>query len=365
VPREEVDELLARARDLAPDAPLVRAAALMIDVLRSDKGAHQVPTAERAVALAHEAGDPLAESAALDVLSENQLATTDLDAALQIALRRVELLDPLPLHAAVGAELLDALHMAAEVNLVAGDLISARRWAQRFCDLPYLTEQEHVATNRLMVIDALAGTWSDLLLESERYRDGWERGGRPRGMILARGAAAVALVHGLRGDWAARDEWLSIVAAHGLPDQPRARLDTGWAPTFEALLLLHHGRAAEAVALLAAEPEELHTSAAASWRKWYAALWAEAAVLAGEPDAGRRVERARACCAGNPVGSAIVERAAGAAAGDRNAVLAAATALDGTGCRYQWARSLVLAGGAEQREGESVLCAMGAAPTVA
>jgi hypothetical protein len=36
--------------------------------------------------------------------------------------------------------------------------------------------------------------------------------------------------------------------------------------------------------------------------------------------------------------------------------------LSAAGCRYQWARTLVLAGGPEQAWGEDELAAMGAAP---
>ena len=46
------------------------------------------------------------------------------------------------------------------------------------------------------------------------------------------------------------------------------------------------------------------------WRPWYAALWAEAAVLTGSADAADRVQRARSATADNPIATAIVDRAA-------------------------------------------------------
>jgi hypothetical protein len=52
-----------------------------------------------------------------------------------------------------------------------------------------------------------------------------------------------------------------------------------------------------------------------AWRQWYAAVWAETAVLADRP-----------------------------------------------GCAYQQARTLVLAGGDSRREGEEMMTAIGAAP---
>ena len=100
------------------------------------------------------------------------------------------------------------------------------------------------------------------------------------------------------------------------------------------------------------------------WRPWYAALWAEAAVVTGHQDAAGRIRRARLATWDNPVAAAIVERAAalaGASAGQHPTALApAAAALEDAGCRYQWARTLVAMGGAERARGEAELAAMGA-----
>ena len=85
-------------------------------------------------------------------------------------------------------------------------------------------------------------------------------------------------------------------------------------------------------------------------------------MLAGDPAAAGRIGRARRCAAGNPVALAIVDRAAALAAADRSGVLAAAERLSAAGCRYQWARTLVLAGGQERARGRDELAAMGATP---
>jgi hypothetical protein len=65
----------------------------------------------------------------------------------------------------------------------------------------------------------------------------------------------------------------------------------------------------------------------------------------------------------NPIAAAIVDRAA-ALAGNREGLAPAATALAAAGCRYQWARTLVLIGGKERAQGESALAAMGATAMV-
>jgi hypothetical protein len=95
------------------------------------------------------------------------------------------------------------------------------------------------------------------------------------------------------------------------------------------------------------------------WLPWYAALWAEAAVVTGQPDAAARIRRARMATRDNPVAAAIVDRAE-ALAGDRAGLAPAAAALAAAGCRYQWARTLVAMGGADRAQGEAELAAMGA-----
>jgi hypothetical protein len=128
---------------------------------------------------------------------------------------------------------------------------------------------------------------------------------------------------------------------------------------FDALLLLHRGEPEAALRRLSTPPERFRMWVGGMWRPWYAALWAEAAVLSGHPDAPERVGRARLAALGNPVAAAIVERSA-ALIGDRSGLVPAAAALEAAGCRYQWARTLVAIGGTERVRGEAALAAMGA-----
>jgi hypothetical protein len=131
---------------------------------------------------------------------------------------------------------------------------------------------------------------------------------------------------------------------------------------FDALLLLHTDRPDAAVRRLAAPPVELTRWYEGIWRPWYAALWAESAVLAGAADAAERVVAAGGSTVGNPIAEALVERAGALLAGDAAAVLATAEPLRAAGCRYQAARSLLLAGGEQAGRGRAALVELGAAP---
>ena len=375
-------ELIARGQGLAGGNVTAQSRLLTAEACAGeDTDPVTAELAERAIALARRAGDPLAESAALDELTAVQLARGELRAALASALRRTEILGPLPVTARSGLEHSDSLQMAAECATAAGDLRSARQLAERVRDLPFHREEAHLATARLIVVATLAGDWDEALVLAGQFREGWERAGRPRAGNLTRSAYAAATVHGLRGDDDARAAWLDIVDALATPGRPLSSMHFN--EFFDALLLLHRGQGAAAMRQLRTPPEQFKTWASGMWRPWYAALWAEAAVVADHPDAAARIRRARLVTLGNPVAAAIVDRAAalagdrdgtlagdrdGALAGDRDGALAgdrdglgpAAAALAAAGCRYQWARTLVAIGGAERLRGEAELAAMGA-----
>jgi predicted ATPase/DNA-binding CsgD family transcriptional regulator len=315
---------------------------------------------ERAIALARRVGDPLIESAALDQLTAVQLARGEVRAAAASALRRTELLAPMPMTAVAALEFFDGLIMAAECAVAAGDLPAARGLAERLRDLPFHREEGHLATARLLVVTVLAGDWSEAVGLAERFREGWERAGRPRAGNLNRGAYAAATVHGLRGDDDARQAWLDIVGALETPGRPVS--DEHFGEFFDAMVLLHRGLPEQAAQLMDTPPERFTEWYSGMWRPWYAALWAEAAVLGGRADAADRIRRARTAAAGNAIATAVVDRAAALATpdGDRDGLTAAAAALRDAGCRYQWARTLVLIGGQHRARGESELATMGA-----
>jgi predicted ATPase/DNA-binding CsgD family transcriptional regulator len=362
VPPGVANRLISQAAALANGDPAAQARVAIAEGFNAPRlDSVTAELAERGIMLARQAGDPLAESAGLDLQNSILLADGDIRAALVGALRRAELLASLgwpPI--AYGLELFDAYQMAAESAITAGDLTAARELAEHVRDLPFYREEGHLATSRLLVVTALAGDWDETAAFGERFREGWERAGRPLAGNLSRGPYAAAAVCGLRGDEAGRAGWIAVADALLTPGKKLSELHHG--EFFDALVLLHGGRSQEAMRLLATPPEEFRAWYSGQWRPWYAALWAEAAVLAGDPAAVGRIGRARLCAAGNPIALAIVDRSAALVSGDRGGLLAAADRLRAAGCRYQWARTLVLAGGPERGRGEDELAAMGAMP---
>jgi hypothetical protein len=289
-----------------------------------------------------------------------QLAIGEIGEAAISARRRLELLAPLPFHPDLGLESRDAYQMASETSLAAGDIATAQDLAERILDLRDYREEQHLATPRLLAVDSLTGRWDRVLLNSLKFQESWERAGRPRLRNLSVGAAATAMVHGLRGDDEARAIWSGIVAELRGDDHERRR--SGYGGVFDSIVLLHRGRHAEAVERLQRTPEQLREWFTGLWRHWYAALWAEAAVLANHPEAEDRLGRARFLTTGNPVATAMVERVSALASGERDRMPAIAAALDAAGCVYQAARTRALGDGDVRSQGQADLAALGAAP---
>jgi predicted ATPase/DNA-binding CsgD family transcriptional regulator len=364
----EVEALIAEGWALAGDDLTAQARLLSAEAFNGAiADPATVELVQRALVMARRIDDPIIESAALDQLTAVQLARGEVRAAAASALRRTELLAPMQIKAISALEFFDGYGMAADCAVSAGDLVGGRRLAERLRDLPFHREEGHLATARLLVVTVVTGDWPESVALAERFREGWERAGRPRAGNLSRGAYAAATVHGLRGDDDARADWLDVVGALGTPGRSLSELHFG--EFFDAMLLLHRGEPEHATQVLATPPEELREWYNGMWRPWYAALWAEAAVLSGHPDAPERVDRARLMSNANPIATAIVDRAAALANGagkdgDRDGLTAAAAALEATGCRYQWARSLVMIGGDRRARGEAMLATMGATPMV-
>ncbi|MCT2594021.1 LuxR C-terminal-related transcriptional regulator [Streptomyces sp. N2-109] len=372
----EVAAVLAAARELSGDgdptagpaaeaAVALAEAAVVSDAFGAVQGASEntlqetVECAERAVALARRAEDPVAESAALDALSGARSWTGEPFAAAAAARRRIDILASVPRTPARTHEWMDALAMAAGTALGVGDLPQAHRWGRQLADHPLFAEAGHHATSWLLIADAFAGDAGAVLTGSGKFLDAWEQSGRQRSFSLGPAAASVAMIHGLRGDHDARATWLTVVDQAGTAAEHRH----GYGAVFDAMVLLHQGDAEAALERLAPEPEQVWKWVSWIWLHWYVTLRAEASVLAGHPDAPERLAATRSVVAGNPVATAQLDRAEALLDGDLTRQLAAAAAFDAAGCRYQSARTLLLAGNAHAAAGTAVLAGLGLAPT--
>jgi len=257
--------------------------------------------------------------------------------------RRQAVIGALVPTAATGYEHSDHYQYGAEILLAAGDLPGAADLARRLAGLPFNREEEHLALAPQLKIAALAGHFDAVVDQGERFLASWQRVGSPRISNLANNACAVAMVHGILGDDERRQRWVDIT--HDLAAGYRIAA-FAWEPTFDAMVDLHRLDADAAVARLTTDiddPDAWCRGFIMMFRPWYAAVWAEAGVLAGRDDALDRIERAGRAARDNPVAAAIVGRAAALAAGDRPGVAGLGPTFAALGCPYQEERTAVLA----------------------
>ncbi|MFF5290697.1 ATP-binding protein [Paractinoplanes globisporus] len=338
----EADALVAEARALSDDSPATQAALALATGWRD---LNAPGNALRAAELAETAGDRILHSIALDLLTAVRLAGDDIAEAGRVARRRLEVIGGLEVGALGGFEIGDAHLMAVEADLALGNLAGAAAGARTLAALPFYRDEDHLATCRRLLVDAFAGHFDDVVRNGERFRIGWERAGRPVARNLARGAYAVAMAYGMRGDDDRREAWIRRTIDLGADADDLAGCVLGWPPVFDAVLALHRGDPAAAVRRLAADiddPSPFRSSTVGPCRPWYAALWAEAAVLDHHADAAERIERARHAARDNPIAAAIVERAAALTAGDRDTLVGLTVTFAALGCPYQQTRTASL-----------------------
>lgn len=346
-PADVTERALSEADRLAPagsraEATVAVAAATHL----SEADPRAEPAARSAAARAEAAGRPIAASHALDQLCGAHLTRNEISDALRVLDERGRLLRDVPLDAASAYAFNDYLLMGCEVALAAGDLPRSVAYAEQLAALPCYRDYEHPALARRLEVDVLSGDLGGAVERGERFRASWERAGRHRASTLAVGTYSLALAHGLLDHQDERDEWRRATE-HLLAARNGTTTDasTGWAPTLDAILLLDRGDVAAAQERLTVHPDDPLWRAwnTGLWLPWYAAVWAESAVLSAHPDASSRVTAAAHAARGNPVAAAVVHRAEALATGSLARVDDLAVTFDRLGCAYQRDRSRRLA----------------------
>ena len=340
----EAADVLAEAESISDGSARVAAAIALAKAFAAWRSL-SVEQSEQTIRRAQEADDPAIADAALDLLTALHLALDDIPAAVATVRRRDAAIAALPMVALHGFAHSDNALFGSEVLLAAGDLRGAAEYADRLARLPFYREEGLLGLARRLKVNAFAGHFDAVLRDATQFHDSWERLDQPIVPNLASSAGAVAMVHGILGHDEMRAHWLRL--ADDLFSGYQATITTrAWGLTFDAVVALHRGEfrtAANRLAIDPGDPETWWDPAQTMYRAWYAAVWAEAAVLDGRSDAPDRVQRARHPVRANPIASLMVERAAAFAAGDRCAMDNLAPAFEALGCPYQQARTGVIA----------------------
>lgn len=341
----ESEQRLERARSYAADAAAEATIAVAHACGLVDDDPRSTELVARALTLARQAGRPLVESVAYDRRCVYHVGRSELASAIEACHLRGSLLDRVALDASSAFQFNDHLLMTSGVHLAAGHLREAAYYADRLADLDCYRDYPHPALARRIKVDAMAGDFDAAVARGERFLAAWERAGRPVSSTMNVSAYAMAMVHGLLGDDAKRAAWIEVAML--LTPEPRRSIvfARAWAMVPDALLALDRGDTDTALVRLNADiddPTVWDIFVSCMWRPWYAALWAEAAVLAGHPDAATRLKRAAIATRENEIAATIVKRAADLLRGKREALRSHALTFARLGCDYQRRRTEAL-----------------------
>jgi predicted ATPase/DNA-binding CsgD family transcriptional regulator len=343
----ESERRLERARSLASSAAAPEAAialATAAGLPRDDPRTTEL--IERAITLAREAGRPLVESVAHDVRCVYHVRRGEYARAIQACELRGALLEQVALDASSAFQFNDHLLQISGVHLAAGQLREAALYTDRVAELDCYRDYLHPVLARRIKVDAMAGDFDTAVALGEHFLAAWEREGRPLSPNMTVSAYSMATVYGLLGDEAKRATWIEVVMLLTPAHRRSFVFVRGWAMALDALLALDRRDTDVALARLSADIDDLAVwddLVSCMWRPWYAALWAEAAVLASRPDAAARVQRATAATRENEIAATIVKRAADLLRGRHKYLRSHAQTFARLGCDYQRRRTEALA----------------------
>lgn len=345
VPHEQLSRLLEEAARVAPPADPVVGAHLAAAAAWNATGVKTIPDhglAWRALEAARAADDPVLIVAALDAVIMGEAGAGRFREAQRLGRERIEQFHRLVRHdPRTGIEIIDTLHVGPLVAIAAGDLAAAEAAARLASDDPfsglYMRASKHV------VPLTLAGRFDEALAMARTMWDGWQRVGSPAARWMAAAVHAAALVHGLRGPTADHREWLDRADRMAAP-RGRGHISDSFAAFAGPRLALHLGAIEDALAAavdLPAMPpwyEAVHQYYdGCSW-----AIAAEAAVVAGLPDAADRLAAAAPAGAESAWASACLRRAEGRLSGDPAALRESVEAWERIGARFERACTMLL-----------------------
>ena len=298
--------------------------------------------AAAALAAARHVGDPVLISGALDAVAEAERAAGRYRQAYKLSAERSQLIGRLSRREVrAGFEISDSRTIALAV--AAGDLPGALSMADLAAGNPLVGDQPMTLFRRVIAL-ALQGDFDAAIADAAGMWRAWLRAGAPSAHWTAPAAYAGVLVCDLRGDSDGVREWRDRAAKLAAGRTRRSLVL--FAAFTDSRAALHHGRYDQAAAALA--------GLGIGERPWYDntrhwdydayawALAAEAAVIAGLPDATQRLAAAAPAAQENLWAAACLARANGRLHNDRAALEESLAGWQRIGSRFEHACTLLL-----------------------
>ena len=291
-----------------------------------------------AIKAAHDAGDPALVQGALDCANLAAARQGRLREAYRIARERLDLLPTMRKHRpADGIEMFDLFHSASMCALAVGDLAGGLAIAARATEQdPVNGDYPFVSRLKFLAPLTLSGRFDEAIQLGETAFAQWRAAGSPHLAWLASSVEVLALAAGLRGGsdsdgeighWRARA--LEFTGSAGPRRPPGLAASSAF---IDSRLAVHAGDIADAGRLV----DNAFQDFAQPWHRAYAnAAGAELAVLAGLPDAEKRLAQAERTAVENDWAAACVARARGRLTGDRAAIRQSIEIWDRIGARFE------------------------------
>ena len=297
-PTEASDDLIVRARSLAPhDAHVAAGIAIATLAYANPEGLPIAEASRAAQRLARTAGDDVLESAALDGLTSSCCSVDN--PKPRIARRRRES------HCSGRHTTTPRTRWRSRTRCIwLSTPPSAPATSRRPATMPFGSRRCAVSVSiatwlrrRSSRPQRFPGT-GDRARPARRYLADWQAAGSPAAAGRALTPAAVALAHGLRDHDRERERWLDVLARIRGVSRDVGWRGSGYGELFHAMVLLHRDQPGEALAVL--RSDGVRVPFGLIFHQWIAAFAAEAAVLARHPDAPDLLNQATATCSGEP-----------------------------------------------------------------
>ncbi len=373
IPHDRLAAMLGEAasacqgEDLHAAAYVAAAAAW---IAQPEKTVPDLALAEKALAAARLTADPVLISGALDAVVGALDAGGRLRQAHQVNSERAELLRELPRHdPRAGTEIIDTFHMVTEIAVTAGDLPAALSTARLASGDDIIGEQPHRTASKPILPLVLQGRFDEAFGLATEMWEAWKTAGQPAARWMGKAVYGVVLGYGLRGDEAGRREWLARLTEFlkaGGNHVAGGNLEAAAAFT-DARIALHQGRLGAAVAAIAdVDGDSQPWYETPHWYSLRAYAWAtaaEVAVVAGLPEAARRLAAAAPAGAENYWAGACLARAFGRFHDDRESLEQSVAGWERIDARFERACTLLLLPD-RAAEGRAELAALGCQPPV-
>ena len=356
LPREDLETMLARGRDLVAEDDLVTRARLVLDeawiAWRFGHDDEMAEPSRVGLELARQADDVALLSSALDADTAVAWSEGRYRDAVQSTRERLELVEGARGGGLqLGPERSDTLHMMIESLVATGDFREATGYAAQARDLDLSVGAVYSAWARGLLPAFFLGNWDSAIEMAHELREAWAAADRPTIAALAAALACAGAIYGYRGEDATASDWFRFAQSVA----PQIGGQVSGVLLLEADVDLHRGCLREAAERVAEVPPGNFW-----WRAVYSATRAEALVRAGDDRAAAAIAEAADTLGDHRYARGVLLRARGLAEDSESLLREALAVFAEIESPYQAARTGWLLGGADRAEAERGFAALGA-----